>query len=350
MHADSVTHPEVYGSERAMDTLTKRLLQEVNPAAAVETKAKVTVVGVGQVGMACAFSVLQLSIADDVTLFDTMEDKLKGEVLDLQHGSLFLKTPKIRAAKDYSETANSKLCVITAGVRQREGESRLDLVNRNVQVFKQIIPQLAQHSPSAVLLVVSNPVDILTYVAWKLSGFPRERVIGSGTNLDSARFRFLLAEKLKISPSSVHAHIIGEHGDSSVAVWSGANVAGVHLQPLHPEAKTKEDSEGWLEVHQKVVDSAYDIIKLKGYTSWAIGLSVSNLAQSILKNLRSVQPVSTLVQGLHGITEEVFLSLPCVIGSAGVCGVLKQPLREVEIQRLQHSAQTLWNIQRKLTL
>ncbi|KPP74706.1 L-lactate dehydrogenase B chain-like, partial [Scleropages formosus] len=250
----------------------------------------------------------------------------------------------------YSETANSKLCIITAGVRQREGESRLDLVHRNVEVFKQIVPQLARHSPDAVLLVVSNPVDILTYVAWKLSGFPRERVIGSGTNLDSARFRFLLAEKLKISPSSVHGHIIGEHGDSSVAVWSGANVAGVRLQSLGPDTKAQQDSEGLLEIHRKVVDSAYEVIRLKGYTSWAIGLSVSNLAQSILKNLRTVQAVSTLVQGLHGISEEVFLSLPCVLGSAGVCGVLNQPLKEAETQRLQRSAQTLWNVQRKLTL
>ncbi|XP_048825645.1 L-lactate dehydrogenase B chain-like [Brienomyrus brachyistius] len=333
-----------------MATVKEKLLLEINPGREPGITSKVTVVGVGKVGMACAFSILQANIADCVTLIDMMGDKVQGEVMDLQHGSLFLKTPKITAAKDYSETANSKLCVITAGVRQRVGESRLDLVHRNVEVFKQIIPQLVQHSPEAILLVVSNPVDILTYVAWKLSGFPQHRVIGSGTNLDSARFRFLMAEKLQMSPSSVHGYIIGEHGDSSVAVWSGANVAGIGLQSLNPDLKRGQDSEGWVEIHQKVVESAYEVIRLKGYTSWAIGLSVSHLAQSILKNLKNVQPISTLVKGLHGIKEEVFLSLPCVLGSAGVCGVINQPLKELEVQQLKHSAQTLWDLQKNLIL
>ncbi|KAJ8252085.1 hypothetical protein COCON_G00213970 [Conger conger] len=333
-----------------MATVREKLLHEAQPGKLALARAKVTVVGVGQVGMACAFSILQSGVADDVTLIDVMKDKLQGEVLDLQHGSLFLKTPKIRAAKDYSETADSKLCIITAGVRQREGESRLDLVQRNVEVFKQIVPPLAQYSPDAILLVVSNPVDILTYVAWKLSGFPQERVLGSGTNLDSARFRFLMGERLGIHPSSVHGHIIGEHGDSSVAVWSGANVAGVSLLALNPELETKQDSEGWAKVHQDVVNSAYEVIRLKGYTSWAIGLSVSGLAQSILKNLRSVHPVSTLVKGMHGIDQEVFLSVPSVLGWCGVCGVLNQPLKEMETQQLLQSAKTLWDIQSNLAL
>ncbi|KAG5839912.1 L-lactate dehydrogenase A chain-like [Anguilla rostrata] len=333
-----------------MASVREKLLHVAQPGAVGVPRSKVTVVGVGQVGMACAFSILQSGVADDVTLIDVMVDKLQGEVMDLQHGSLFLKTAKIRAAKDYSETADSKLCIITAGVRQREGESRLALVQRNVEVFKQIVPPLAQHSPNAILLVVSNPVDILTYVAWKLSGFPQERVLGSGTNLDSARFRFLMGERLGIHPSSVHGYIIGEHGDSSVPVWSGANVAGVSLLSLNPELETKQDAEGWSKVHQDVVNSAYDVIRLKGYTSWAIGLSVGGLTQSILKNLRSVHPVSTLVKGMHGIGEEVFLSLPCVLGWSGVCGVLQQPLKQQEAQKLMQSSQTLWGIQKELKL
>ncbi|KAJ8248927.1 hypothetical protein GJAV_G00229270 [Gymnothorax javanicus] len=358
-----------------MTSMRKRLLLEAQPGLPGEPRTKVTIVGVGQVGMACAFSILQSGIADDVTLIDVMKEKLLGEVMDLQHGSLFLKTPTIRAAKVYAvysveddgptaasqrvseykfwitrETAGSKLCVITAGVRQREGESRLALVQRNVDVFKQIVPQLAQYSPKAILLVVSNPVDVLTYVAWKLSGFPQERVIGSGTNLDSARFRFLMGEKLGIHPSSMHGHVIGEHGDSSVAVWSGANVAGVSLLALNPELENKMDAEGWGEVHQEVVNSAYEVIRLKGYTSWAIGLSVNALVQSILKNLRSVHPVSTLVKGMHGIDQEVFLSVPCVLGWDGVRGVLQQPLKEKEAQQLLQSAKTLWDIQKELNL
>ncbi|RXM28843.1 L-lactate dehydrogenase A chain [Acipenser ruthenus] len=332
-----------------MATVKDKLIQEVKPGEPVVAGAKVTIVGVGQVGMACAISVLQSNVADDVTLIDVMKDKLKGEVMDLQHGSLFLKST-ITAAEDYSETANSKLCIITAGVRQKEGESRLNLVQRNVEVFKHIIPNLAKYSPDAVLLVVSNPVDILTYVAWKLSGFPSHRVIGSGTNLDSARFRFLIGEKLKINSSSVHGYIIGEHGDSSVPVWSGTNVAGVTLQSLNPNLDTENDPEEWKKIHKQVVESAYEVIRLKGYTSWAIGLSVSTLAQSILKNLQIVHPVSCLVKDLHGIKEDVFLSLPCVLGSSGVCGVLKQPLKESETTHLKKSSETLWAVQKELKL
>ncbi|XP_017886221.2 L-lactate dehydrogenase-like [Ceratina calcarata] len=178
-------------------------------------RSKVTVVGVGQVGMACAFSLLANGVSNELVLVDVMADKLKGEMLDLQHGTAFVKNPKIDASTDYAATANSSVCVVTAGARQREGETRLDLVQRNTDIFKGIIPQLVKYSPDAVLLIVSNPVDILTYVAWKLSGLPKNRVIGSGTNLDSARFRFLLSQKLNVASTSCHGWIIGEHGDTS---------------------------------------------------------------------------------------------------------------------------------------
>ncbi|XP_043083206.1 L-lactate dehydrogenase B-B chain-like [Puntigrus tetrazona] len=215
---------------------------------------KVTVVGVGQVGMACAVSVLLRELADELALVDVVEDKLKGEMMDLQHGSLFLKTPKIVSGKDYSVTANSRIVVVTAGVRQQEGESRLNLVQRNVNIFKHIIPQIVRYSPNCILIVVSNPVDVLTYVTWKLSGLPKHRVIGSGTNLDSARFRYLMAERLGIHPSSFNGWILGEHGDSSVPVWSGVNVAGVSLQGLNPDMGTDKDKEDWKSVHKMVVD------------------------------------------------------------------------------------------------
>eukprot|EP00063_Salmo_salar_P006486 XP_013981321.1 PREDICTED: L-lactate dehydrogenase B-B chain-like isoform X3 [Salmo salar] len=215
---------------------------------------KVTVVGVGQVGMACAFSILLRELADELALVDVMEDKLKGEIMDLQHGSLFLKTPKIVAGKDYSVTANSRIVVVTAGVRQQEGESRLNLVQRNVNIFKHIIPQIIKHSPNCIIIVVSNPVDVLTYVTWKLSGLPKHRVIGSGTNLDSARFRYLMADKLGIHTTSFNGWILGEHGDTSVPVWSGANVAGVNLQTLNPDIGTDADQENWKETHKQVVD------------------------------------------------------------------------------------------------
>ncbi|XP_043083840.1 L-lactate dehydrogenase B-B chain isoform X2 [Puntigrus tetrazona] len=294
---------------------------------------KVTVVGVGQVGMACAVSVLLRELADELALVDVVEDKLKGEMMDLQHGSLFLKTPKIVSGK---------------GVRQQEGESRLNLVQRNVNIFKHIIPQIVRYSPNCILIVVSNPVDVLTYVTWKLSGLPKHRVIGSGTNLDSARFRYLMAERLGIHPSSFNGWILGEHGDSSVPVWSGANVAGVSLQKLNPDIGKDTDRENWKETHKKVVDSAYEVIRLKGYTNWAIGLSVADLTESIMKNLNRVHPVSTMVKGMYGIGDEVYLSLPCVLNSAGVGSVVNMSLTGDEVSQLKKSADMLWHIQKDL--
>ncbi|XP_011810495.1 PREDICTED: L-lactate dehydrogenase B chain isoform X2 [Colobus angolensis palliatus] len=273
-----------------MATLKEKLIAPVAEEETTVPNNKITVVGVGQVGMACAISILGKSLADELALVDVLEDKLKGEMMDLQHGSLFLQTPKI----------------------------------------------------------VADKVDILTYVTWKLSGLPKHRVIGSGCNLDSARFRYLMAEKLGIHPSSCHGWILGEHGDSSVAVWSGVNVAGVSLQELNPEMGTDNDSENWKEVHKMVVESAYEVIKLKGYTNWAIGLSVADLIESMLKNLSRIHPVSTMVKGMYGIENEVFLSLPCILNARGLTSVINQKLKDDEVAQLKKSADTLWDIQKDL--
>lgn len=311
---------------------------------------KVTIVGVGQVGMACAFSILSQNVSSEIALVDCMADKLQGEMLDLQHGSAFIKMSKVSASTDYAITAGSKICIVTAGARQREGETRLDLVQRNTDIFKGIIPQLVNYSPNCILLIVSNPVDILTYVAWKLSGLPKHRVIGSGTNLDSSRFRFLMSQKLGLATSSCHGWIIGEHGDSSVPVWSGVNVAGVRLRELNPTLGTCDDPEHWNELHRQVVESAYEVIKLKGYTSWAIGLSVSSLANAIIRNVGSVHAVSTHVKGLHSIEDEVFLSLPCALGENGVRDLVKQQLTEHELAKLHDSAYLMAKVQADLTM
>uniref|UniRef100_A0A2K5Z0U9 L-lactate dehydrogenase B chain n=1 Tax=Mandrillus leucophaeus TaxID=9568 RepID=A0A2K5Z0U9_MANLE len=291
-----------------MATLKEKLIAPVAEEEATVPNNKITVVGVGQVGMACAISILGKSLADELALVDVLEDKLKGEMMDLQHGSLFLQTPKIVADKDYSVTANSKIVVATAGVRQQEGESRLNLVQRNVNVFKFIIPQIV-----------------------------------NGCNLDSARFRYLMAEKLGIHPSSCHGWILGEHSDSSVAVWSGVNVAGVSLQELNPEMGTDNDSENWKEVHKMVVESAYEVIKLKGYTNWAIGLSVADLIESMLKNLSRIHPVSTMVKGMY-----VFLNFPCILNVLGLTSVINQKLKDDEVAQLKKSVDILWDIQKDL--
>ncbi|XP_044537354.1 L-lactate dehydrogenase A chain-like isoform X2 [Gracilinanus agilis] len=267
------------------DMLIENLLQEESTA-----QNKITIIGCGAVGMACAISILIKGLTDELALIDVMEDKLKGEMMDLQHGSLFLSTPKI----------------------------------------------------------ISSKVDILTYVAWKLSGLPKHRIIGSGTNLDSARFRYLIGNKLDVNPTSCHGWIIGEHGDSSVAVWSGVNVAGIPLKSLHPSLGTDDDKDQWKVIHKQVVESAYEVIKLKGYTSWAIGLSVADLVRTMMMNLRRVHPVSTMIKGLYGITEEVFLSVPCILGHSGVTDLVKLTLNPEEEEHLKKSAQTLWNVQKDL--
>ncbi|XP_055989101.1 L-lactate dehydrogenase C chain-like [Sorex fumeus] len=332
-----------------MASVKEQLIENVSPDETVSQR-KITIIGSGAVGMACAISVLLKDLTDELALIDVVEEKLKGETMDLQHGSLFLNTRKIISGKDYALSANSKLVIVTAGARQQEGETRLSLVQRNVNIMKSIIPSVVQHSPQCNILVVSNPVDVLTYVVWKISGLPVARVIGSGCNLDSARFRYLIGEKLGIHPTSCHGWVLGEHGDSSVPIWSGVNIAGVPLKVLNPQLGTDSDKEKWKHIHKQVVQSAYEVIKLKGYTSWAIGLSVADMSATILKNLRRVHPVSTIIKGLYGIKEEVFLSVPCVLGQGGVSDIVKVKLNSEEENLLKKSADTLWNVQKDLSI
>ncbi|KAG0608543.1 hypothetical protein M758_8G113500 [Ceratodon purpureus] len=311
---------------------------------------KVTVVGVGNVGMACAQTILTQDLCDELALVDVVEEKLKGEMLDLQHAAAFLPRAKILADTDYKVTAGSDICVVSAGARQREGESRLALVEKNVSLFKKIIPQLVKYSPDTTLLIISNPVDALTYVAYKLSGLPPNRVIGSGTNLDSSRFRWLLADRLDVNAQNVHGYIVGEHGDSSVPLWSSVAVGGVPLIAYLKQNHIDYSPDTLAELHRLVVDGAYEVIKLKGYTSWAIGYSVASLVKSLLRDQRRIHPVSVCAQGFHGIEDEVYLSLPAEIGRAGILGVMDSPLTDEEREQLHKSAKTLAEIQKKLDI
>ncbi|CUT99280.1 L lactate dehydrogenase B chain [Echinococcus multilocularis] len=304
-------------------------------------KTKVSIVGVGSVGMAIGFSIMTKGLASILALVDFNEDKVKGEVLDMQHGSQFLHTCNVIGGKDYSYTSHSDVVFIAAGARQVVGESRLNLVQRNVDIFKTIIPEVVKYSPDCIIVVVSNPVDILTYVTWKLSGLPRNRVIGSGTILDSARFRHILGQKLDLAASSIHGYIIGEHGDSSVAVWSRVSVGGVNLSTVYPKFGEDGDPNNFKAVHKDVIDSAYEIIRLKGYTSWAIGLCCANLCAALLSDRNVVIPVTTNVAGLYGIEEDVFLSMPCVVNASGVTSVVNMSLTDSEKAKLHQSAKTL---------
>uniref|UniRef100_J3MAJ2 L-lactate dehydrogenase n=1 Tax=Oryza brachyantha TaxID=4533 RepID=J3MAJ2_ORYBR len=315
---------------------------------------KISVIGAGNVGMAIAQTILTQDLADEIILIDAVADKVRGEMLDLQHAAAFLPRVNIVSGTDVSLTRSSDLVIVTAGARQIPGETRLNLLQRNVSLFRRIVPAAAEASPESLLLIVSNPVDVLTYVAWKLSGFPASRVIGSGTNLDSSRFRFLLAEHLEVSAQDVQAYMVGEHGDSSVALWSSISVAGMpvlaHLQKNHRSSaasKTKQFDEAALEgIRRAVVGSAYEVIKLKGYTSWAIGYSVASIAWSLLRDQHRIHPVSVLAKGLvRGIPadRELFLSLPARLGRAGVLSVAAElVLTDEEERRLRISAETLW--------
>ncbi|KAK4338272.1 hypothetical protein RND71_042759 [Anisodus tanguticus] len=319
------------------------------PPSPTKRHTKISVVGVGNVGMAIAQTILTQDLADELALVDAISNKLRGEMLDLQHAAAFLPRTKIQASTDYSVTSGSDLCIVTAGARQKPGESRLNLLQRNVALFKSIVPPLVKYSPETTLLIVSNPVDVLTYVAWKLSGFPANRVIGSGTNLDSSRFRFLIADHLDVNAQDVQAYIVGEHGDSSVALWSGISVGGVPVLSFLERQEIALEKETLEKIHKEVVKCAYEVISLKGYTSWAIGYSVANLARTILRDQRRIHPVSVLAKGFYGIDGgDVFLSLPAQLGRSGVLGVTNVHLTDEEIEQLRNSAKTIMEVQSQL--
>ncbi|XP_065857918.1 L-lactate dehydrogenase B-like [Euphorbia lathyris] len=321
------------------------------PPSLTKRNTKISVIGTGNVGMAIAQTILTQDLADELALVDAKSDKLHGEMLDLQHAAAFLPRTKIMASTDYSVTRGSDLCIVTAGARSLPGESRLNLLQRNAKLFEMIIPPLVQFSPDSILMIVSNPVDVLTYIAWKISGFPSNRVIGSGTNLDSSRFRFLIADHLDVNAQDVQAYIVGEHGDSSVALWSSISVSGVPILHFLQKEQISYEKETLEKIHKQVVDSADEVISLKGYTSWAIGYSAANLAFSILRDQRKIHPVSVLAKGFYGIDGgDVFLSLPALLGRGGVLGVTNVHLTEEEAGRLRDSAKTLMELQTQLGL
>ncbi len=300
---------------------------------------KGAIIGAGQVGLACAYSMLIQSTFDEIVLVDVDRDKLEGEVMDLVHGLPFV-GPMVVRAGSAADCQGADAVIITAGAKQKPSESRLQLLGRNVNIFKSLIPELVQYCPEAIFLIVSNPVDVMTYVTWKLSGLPSTSVIGSGTVLDTARFRYLLAQELRLDPRSIHAYIIGEHGDSEVAVWSRVNVAGMPLHSLNPDLGTAADSEHWDRIFTQVKTAAYEIIRRKGATSYAVGLAVTQIVQAILRDQQRVLTVSCLIPGLYGI-EEVYLSLPAVVNRQGVGRIVQLALSPSEEQQLKHSAQLL---------
>lgn len=296
---------------------------------------KVAIVGAGFVGSTAAYAMLIRGVAREISLIDVQKEKVEGEAMDLKHGLQFLPTARVSFGQDYAGCEGADVVVITAGANQKPGESRLDLVKKNAAIFKEMVPKIAREAPESVLLVVTNPVDILTYLTLRYSKMPPSQVFGSGTTLDSARLRFLLGEHYKVHPSSVHAYILGEHGDSEFPVWSSANIAGVQLS-RYPGYHQK-DLDG---IYQKTKSAAYEIISRKGATYYAIGIAISEIANAVIQDERSVFPVSTLLRGYHGV-RDVCMSVPCVLGHGGIVKQIEIPLDAKEKVALQKSAKTI---------
>lgn len=288
------------------------------------------IIGVGAVGSTTAYTLLLRERMDELVLIDANQAKAMGDALDMNHGLPFLGKAKVWAGS-YEDCADADIIIITAGAAQRPGESRVNLLKRNVAIFESITDEVLKYNSDGILLIASNPVDVMSYFTWKKSGWPVNRVIGSGTLLDSARFRYLIGEKLSIDPRSIHAHIIGEHGDSELPLWSLANIAGTSL------LLTREEKD---EIFTNTRDAAYQIIQAKGATYYAIALALDRICTAILKNESSVLNVSTYLEDYHGVSD-VFLGVPCVVDRTGVKEILPLEITEAEKKMLVKSADKL---------
>ncbi|MCI9293711.1 MAG: L-lactate dehydrogenase [Lawsonibacter sp.] len=303
---------------------------------------KAAIVGCGSVGASIAFRFLQQELFSRLVLLDANREKAEGEAMDLSDGLPYGATMEITAG-DYGDIADCALVVVTAGVNQRPGETRLELIERNTIILKSIMKEITSRPFEGILLIVSNPVDVLTYAAQRLSGYPRERVIGSGTVLDTARLKQLLGEELRVDSRNVHAFIVGEHGDSELAVWSGANVSGLDLDDfcrLRGKALSQGDKE---RLYREIRDSANEIIKRKGATYYGIAMAVGRIAECIVKDEHAVLPISVVLDQEYGLGN-VALSIPSIVGKNGLEKILEIPLGQAERSALDVSARQLLEV------
>lgn len=271
---------------------------------------KVSIIGAGFVGSATTLAIAESGIASNIVLVDINQEKAKGEALDISHGAAFMKTVEITSG-DYKDTADSDIVVITAGANQKPGETRIDLIEKNLAIFKQMIPKIVRYSPNSILLVVANPVDILTYFTYKLSGFPASRVIGSGTVLDTSRLKYNLSKEFDIDARNVHGFIIGEHGDSEFPVWSSVKIGPLSIDEYCQLENVNLD-ELKERVTNKVKNAAYEIIHSKGYTNYAIGIAVRRIVEAILRDERTILTIST-----YNPIDNVYYSVPNIVGRHG---------------------------------
>ncbi len=298
---------------------------------------KISVIGAGAVGTATAYALLIKEVASDVVLYDIATEKVEAEVLDLAHGTLFTGFSRISGGSDIKLTADSDLIIVTAGAKQKPGQTRLDLASTNVEILKQLLPELLTQSPNAIFMLVTNPCDVLTVVAQKITGLPSNRIFASGTVLDSARLRWVIAERFKVSNNSVHAYIVGEHGDSEFALWSQTRIGPVPITEweLTPGVVIAQQ-----ELDQMAIDvknAAYKVIAGKGATNYAIGLSATRIAQAILTDSNDVLSVSTVLDSYQGVSQ-VALSVPTVVNRHGAVRAVEVPMTDAEHEKFLASA------------
>jgi L-lactate dehydrogenase len=297
------------------------------------------VVGVGSVGATFAYALLLSGLAAEIVLIDANHAKAEGEAMDLNHTVPFAHPTRIWAA-DYSDCAGAAVTVLAAGGNQKPGETRLDLLKKNASIWRSIVPEVAKHNPEGILLIATNPVDVLTYAAGKLSGLPWKRVIGSGTILDTSRFRYLLSQHFGVDARSVHAYIIGEHGDSEVPVWSSANIAGMRLSQFCKAQAISDDKHAMENIFLQTRDAAYRIIERKGATYYAVAAGLMRITEAILRDQSTVLSISSLINNYYGLSDVCF-SLPTVIDRGGVEQVIHLELDKDEVEKLRQSAELL---------
>lgn len=304
---------------------------------------KISVIGAGYVGSAIAYTLMLAGLAEEIVIVDLDKDKALGESMDISHGAAFVKPVNI-VAGDYKDTLDSDIVIITAGAAQKPGETRLDLVNKNVSIFKAIVPKIVEYSPNSIILVVSNPVDILSYITYKISGFPKERVIGSGTVLDTSRLRSALAEYFNIDARSIHGYIIGEHGDSEIVAWSLTNIAGMNIDDYCKVVKKEECDLAFKEyIPLGVKNAANEMINTKGYTNYGISVAVRRICEAIIRDEKSLLTVSTLLEGEFG-EEDIYIGVPSIVGKTGLVRPIEVKLSAEELRTFKASAQLMKNI------
>jgi len=308
---------------------------------------KIAIIGAGSVGATIAYACLVRGVGDRIVLQDMNRAKVAAEVLDLNHGIQFTGSHTVEGSDDPAVCAGANIVVITAGAKQKPGQSRMELANANASICKSLLPQLLKVAPDAIYLLVTNPVDVITYIAQKITGLPTTRVLGSGTVLDSSRFRFLIAQRLKVAVRNVHAYIVGEHGDSELPLWSSAAVGTIPLHDWAVPGHGKLSVRDRVEIFQNVKTAAAQIIEGKGATNYAIGLATAEILEALLSETPRILPVSSLLSGYHEISD-VCLSVPCIVNRQGFEQTLAVPMNDNEIAGLRNSADTIRNAIREL--